>query len=171
VLLLHFALLTAFIFAMNSRLPGRNPAREIVVSFPAVIRKPPAPVVLRPDLVAPVMPLQGPTSPELSMPELTPAPPGPGSISGVGRALFGCDPLKIDTLPPEERAACLPPARPREKSVRFGPPPDSNSPWAKVIAERFREAKPINHPCSLGSYNDIHGLPCLFGSDDPPPHQ
>jgi hypothetical protein len=145
------------------------------VSFPAFIRKPPAPVVLRPDLLASVMPLQRPTQPELSVPQLAPAPAPPGSISGVGRALFGCDPSKIDTLPVEERAACLrlPPAKPREQSVRLGSPPNPSSPWAKAIAERFREAKPINHPCSLGSYNDIHGLPCLFGfSDDPPqPHQ
>jgi hypothetical protein len=166
VLLLHLALLTAFIFAMNWRLPEKNPAREIVVSFPAFIRKSP-PVVLSPDLVAPVMPLQGPTSPELSIPELTPAPPSPGSISGVGRALFGCDPAKIDTLPPEERAACLrlPQGRPREQSVRLGPPPDPNSPFTKEIEERFRQANPINRPCPLGSYQDTHGLPC-FGFEE-----
>ena len=172
VLLLHLALLTAFIFAMNSRLPEKNPAREIVVSFPAFIRKPP-PVVLSPDLVAPVMPLQGPTSPELSIPELTPALPSPGSISGVGRALFGCDPAKIDTLPPQERAACLrlPPTKPREQSVRLGPPPDPNSPFSKVIEERFRKATPISRPCPLGGYEDVRGLPCFGFEEGTPPDE
>jgi hypothetical protein len=175
VLLLHLGLLTAFIFAMNSRLRLTNPVQEIEVSFPAfVVRAPPPAVPLPPELIAPLMPLQLARPSELSLPEITPAPPL-GSITGIGRALFGCEPSKFDTLSPEKRAACLrlPPGKPREQSVRLGPPPDSNSPWAKVIAERFREARPINHPCPLGSYNDVHGLPCLFGfSDDPPqPHQ
>jgi hypothetical protein len=171
VLLLHLALLAAFIFAMNSRIVGRNPAQEIEVSFPAFIRKPPSPVVLRPDLLAPVMPLQRPTQPELSVPELAPAPASPGSISGVGRALFGCDPSKIDTLPVEERAACplLPPAKPREQSVRLGPPPDPNSPFAKVIEERFRKATPISRPCPLGGYEDVRGLPCFGFEEGTPP--
>ena len=175
VLLLHLTLLTVFIFAMNSRLRVINPVQEIEVSFPAFIRRPPPPSVpLIPELIAPLMPLQSARPSELSLPEITPAPPL-GSITGIGRALFGCEPSKLDTLSPEERAACLrlPPGKPSEQSVRLGPPPDSNSPWAKVIAERFREARPINHPCPPGGYNDIHGLPCLFGfSDGPPqPHQ
>ncbi len=171
MLLLHLGLLIAFVIAMNARVRVTNHIQEIEVSFPAFIAKTPPPTApLPPEMIAPLVPLQLARPPELSIPEITPAPPS-GSISGVGRTLFGCDPLKMDTLSPEERAACarLPPGKPREQNVRLGPPPDPNSPWAEVIAERFRKAQPINHPCPLGSYNDIHGLPCLFGFSDNPP--
>jgi hypothetical protein len=170
VLLLHLALLTAFIFAMNSRLRLTYPVQEIEVSFPASVARAPRPVVpLSPELIAPVMPAQ-PTPPSgPSVPEIAPA-PSPGSISGIGRALFGCDPSTLDLLPPEQRAACLrlPQSRPREQSVRLGPPPDPNSPFTKEIEERFRQANPINRPCPLGSYQDTHGLPC-FGFEEKSP--
>jgi hypothetical protein len=95
--------------------------------------------------------------------------PAPGAISGVGRALFDCNPAKLDLLPPEARASCLRlSGKPREANVRLGPRPDPNSPFAKELEERFREATPINRPCPLGSYNDTHGLPC-FGFDNEAP--
>jgi hypothetical protein len=94
----------------------------------------------------------------------------PGGISGVGRALFGCDPMTLDKVSPEARADCLrlPKGQSHGQSVRLGPPPDPNSPFAKEIEERFRKAEPINRPCPLGSYNDIRGLPC-FGFDQEAP--
>lgn len=170
VLLLHLGLIIALFFAMNARVHVTNHIQEIEVSFPAFIAKTPPPTApLPPELIAPLTPLQPAPRPELSIPEITPAPP-PGSISGVGRALFGCDPSKLDTLSPEERAACvrLPPGKPREQSVRLGPPPEPNSPFAKVIEERFREANPMSRPCPLDGYDDLHGLPC-FGFDEKAP--
>lgn len=102
--------------------------------------------------------------------EPTPAAPAPGAVEGVGRALFGCDPAELDTLSPEARTSCSRryAGRPREQSVRLGPPPDPNSPFTKEIEERFREAQPIMRPCTQASHNDTLGLPC-FGFDQKAP--
>ncbi|HEY2447069.1 MAG TPA: hypothetical protein VGI20_15150 [Rhizomicrobium sp.] len=167
VLLLHVGLAIAFLVAMNVRAPQMSSFREIEVSFPQIVEKP-RPAMPQPDLIRPAAPAQSVILPEMNAPGI--GPPNPGAISGVGRALFGCDPSKLDTLPAEQRAACLrlPPGKPREQSVLMGPVADPNSPFTKEIEERFREATPVNRPCASGSYGDLHGLPC-FGFDERSP--
>jgi hypothetical protein len=171
VVLLHAGLLAAFLVAEFARTHLPAVSNEIVLTFPARSREqpPPAPM-LRPTLITPALPraIAPPVFP-IVPPPVTSA-PGAGSISGLGRALFGCDPMKLDRLSPEARAACLrlAPGKSHEQSVRLGPPPDPDSPFTKEIEERFRKAQPISRPCPLGSYNDIRGLPC-FGFDQEAP--
>jgi hypothetical protein len=155
---------------MNARVPQANPFREIEVSFPRIAERPrPPPPMAQPNLIVPVMPSAMPALPGLSVPKPAPALP-PGSIGGIGRALFGCDALNLDRLSPEDRARCLRLGQgaPHERSVRLGPAPDPDSPFTREIEERFREARPINRPCASGSYEDLHGLPC-FGFDEKAP--
>jgi hypothetical protein len=111
-------------------------------------------------LIAPETPLLPASPGQLFVPK---SPPSPEALSGVGRALFGCDPQKLDTLSAKDRAACrrVPSRAPAQRSVRLGPALDPNSPFTKEIEERFRPAAPINRPCPLGSFNDTHGLPCF----------
>ncbi|HEY6578978.1 MAG TPA: hypothetical protein VIY09_06625 [Rhizomicrobium sp.] len=171
VLLLHLGLVTAFLFAHYARPRLSGGTQEIEVTFPVSVRRQARPLpALQPKLISPTAPVAPPSPIESVAPKTTPSLPGPGAISGVGRALFGCDPMKLDTLSPEDRAACqrLPLGKPHEQSVRLGRPPDPNSPFTKEIEERFRDAEPIVRPCPLGSYNDIRGLPC-FGFDEKAP--
>jgi hypothetical protein len=171
VLLLHLGLLAAFLFADYGRTRLPKSALEIEISIPAPAQNPPpAWQAIRPKLIAPSAPAI--TLPPLlpPVPEAEKPSPAPGAISGVGRALFGCDPAKLDLLSPEARATCLrlAPGTQPQQSVLLGPPPDPNSPFTKETKERFREAKPIMRPCPQGSYNDIRGLPC-FGFDQEAP--
>ncbi|HEX4080688.1 MAG TPA: hypothetical protein VHX61_17640 [Rhizomicrobium sp.] len=165
VLLLHLALLATFLVAsrVSMRLP--NALRELEFTFAEPARNPrPLPsAALQPRFLKPVATAVI-APPALSfVPQSGAAAPAPGAIPGIGRALFGCDPAKLDLLSPETRAACarLPLVKPREQSVRLGPPPDPNSPFTREIEERFHEAVPINRPCALDSYNDTLGLPCF----------
>ncbi|HEX4158213.1 MAG TPA: hypothetical protein VHY79_07035 [Rhizomicrobium sp.] len=172
VLLLHLLLLAGFFFSNLARPHQPGTGREIELFIPRVLHHAvplPAPP-LRPNLIRPAMPeIIVPPAPQ-GTPGVSAAPPAPGSLQGVGRALFGCDPAKLDTLSPEARAGCLRSyaGKPHEQSVRLGPPPDPNSPFTKEIEERFREARPINRPCPPGSHNDTLGLPC-FGFDQKSP--
>ncbi|MGH6888461.1 MAG: hypothetical protein ACREHF_04590 [Rhizomicrobium sp.] len=171
VLLLHLGVITVLIITIRttSNSPAATHEIEIVVSPPA--RKlPPPPESVAPQLIRPEMPKAiAPAIPPAASPG-TAAAPAPGAISGVGRALFGCDAAKLDRLSTAARGACLrlPSGRPHEQSVRLGPPPDPNSPFTKEIEERFRQAQPINRPCPQGSYNESRGLPC-FGFDQQSP--
>lgn len=174
VLLLHLVLITIFIMTNYRAAQFTGGFKEIQLTLPPRLRRIVPPPALQPRLVSPVSP-RVITAPQIN---ILPGPgvgvPAPRSISGVGRALFGCNPAKLDLLSPEARAACqrLPAAKPREASVRLGPPPDPNSPFTKEIEERFRKANPINRPCPLGSYNDIRGLPCFgFDQESPLPPQ
>jgi hypothetical protein len=165
VLLLHLALLATFLVAsrVSMRLPDTLREVEFTFAKPARNPQPPPSAALQPRFLKPAAPAVV-VPPALSfVPESGAAAPAPGAISGIGRALFGCDPDKLDLLSPEARATCarLPLARPREQSVRLGAPPDPNLPFAREIEERFREAVPINRPCALDSYNDTLGLPCF----------
>ncbi|MGH6879096.1 MAG: hypothetical protein ACREHV_17185 [Rhizomicrobium sp.] len=171
VLLLHAGLVMAFLFVHSARMRLPSGMQEIEVSFPVFVSRQPPPLpALRPELISPVTPVVSPPPVDTFAPNVVPTLPGAAAISGVGRALFGCDPMKLDTLSPEARAACLrlPPGKPHEQSVRLGPPPDPDSPFTKEIEERFRQATPIVRSCPLGSYNDTHGLPC-FGFDQEAP--
>lgn len=164
VLLLHLGLLSALFLYNFARTAVIGPIREIEIRFPAVVRKQnplPAPALL-PQFVSPYAPALPAIPGQLLAPPL-PAAPAPGAISGVGRALFGCDPHKIDLLSPQDRAACLrmPSGKSAPQNVRMSPPPDPNSPFTREIEERFREAEPIDRPCPLGSFNDTYGLPCF----------
>ncbi len=170
VLVLHLLLAAAFLFANYARTHLARTSQVIELSFPPLIRRPvplpvPQPTLLRPTVPEIVVPPVPPASPEA-----LPATPAPGAVQGVGRALFGCNPAKLDTLSPEARAGCLHlyAGKPHEQSVRLGPPPDPNSPFTKEIEERFRDAHPINRPCPQGSHNDTLGLPC-FGFEQQSP--
>lgn len=172
VFLLHLGLLAAFLVADHARTHLRKAAQEIEISFLAPpIRSHPLPSpVIQPRLIAPSAPaIILPPAPQ-TVPETERNEPAPGVLSGVGRALFGCDPAKLDLLSPRAHAACLrlPPGKPHEASVLLGPPPDPDSPFTKEIQDRFRDATPIMRPCELGSYNDIRGLPC-FGFEQKAP--
>lgn len=166
VVLLHVLLLAAFLFANFARNHLQSGSREIELAFPPAVRRamPPRAPALQPNLIAPAMPeiVTPPVLPP-GTPGTLPAAPAPGGILGVGRALFGCDPEKLDTLPSGARASCLRlyAGKPHEQSARLGPPPDPNSPFTKEIEERFREAQPIIRPCAQGSHNDTLGLPCF----------
>jgi len=96
--------------------------------------------------------------------------PVPDTISGVGHALFGREPQNRFMLSPQDRITCLrlPRGNTPLANVRMPPPPDPTSPFTKEIQERFREARPINRPCSLGSFNDTRGLPCFGSSREDP---
>lgn len=171
VLLLHAALLSAFLFANYTRTASPNAAMEIEIRFPppAPAQKRALPPALQPRLLSPTAPTLPAVPGELFAPLQIPS-PTPGAMSGVGRALFGCDPQKLDLLSPQNRAACLrlPRGKAAVASLRMPAPADPNSPFTKEIEERFREAAPINRPCPLGSYNDTHGLPCFgFGEKSP----
>jgi hypothetical protein len=170
VLAVHFGILAAFLFAHGARTFVSSRGEEIEIRFPP---PPPRPALsiapaLKPQWIAPVAPMRPALPGQLFAPEALPA-PGANSLSGVGRALFGCDPQKLDLLSAQDRAACVrAPAKPPQQSVGLGRPPDPNSSFAKEIEERFREARPINRPCELGSFNDTHGLPCFgFGEQAP----
>lgn len=168
VLLLHLAVIGAFAFAF--RLATNVPAvtHEVEISFPPrTHRRSPElnpPQLTRPEVPNVIAPTILQTNPSV------PATPSAGAISGVGRALFGCDPATFDRLSTEARARCLHfvPGRPHEQSVLLGPPPDPKSPFTKEIEQRFRKAQPIDRPCPSGSYNDLRGLPC-FGFDPDSP--
>ncbi len=160
VIAVHLALISAFMIAGYERSSVAPAGHEIEIVFrPPTGRAGPAlPPAIAPELFAPVAPAAAAKAP----PSINPSVPAAPALSGVGRALFGCDPMKLDKLSPEDRAACLRlHGKPHEQSVRMGPPPDPNSPFTKEIEERFREAVPINRPCPQGSYNDTHGLPCF----------
>ena len=169
VLAIHVVVISALVIASHVRIHVAPREREIEIVFPIRHEKAlPLVAPILPELFAPVTPQPPPPS---SAPPLQSIPIAPNarSLSGVGRALFGCDPTKLDTLSPEDRAACLRlPRKAPEQSVRIGSPPDPNSPFEKVIEERFREAVPINRPCPQGSYNDTHGLPCFDFSEKAP---
>lgn len=167
VLLLHLIVITAFVVAFRATSNAPVVTHEIEIVFPALARRPPALLqTIRPQLMRPDMPRA--IAPAISTvnPPASTARPATGAISGVGRALFGCDPEKLDLLSPDARASCLrlAPGKRQERSVRLGPPPNPNSPFTKEIEERFRKARPIIRPCPLGGYNDTRGLPC-FGFD------
>jgi hypothetical protein len=172
-LALHLGFLTAFLFANSARTLVSGRMEEIELRFPApppLQQLPPA-SALQPKLISPAAPAF-PVIPGRLFAPPSSAAPAPGAISGVGRALFGCDPQKLDTLSAQDRAACLrtPSGKALPQSVRMPPPPDPNSPFTKEIEERFREAKPINQPCPLGSFNDTHGLPCFgFAGEEAEP--
>jgi hypothetical protein len=162
VLALHLGFLAAFLFANYARTFVSSREEEIEIRFPPPPPRPTLPIApaLEPRLIAPMAPTNPVIRGQLFAPEILPT---PDSLSGIGRALFGCDPQKLDTLSAQDRAACLhaPPSNPRQ-SVGLGPPPDPNSPFSKEIEERFREATPINRPCPLDSLKDTLGLP-FFG--------
>lgn len=164
VLLLHLGLLSAFLFANYARTASHNRTGEIEIRFaPAATRPNPVfPPALHPKFLSPTAPALPALPGQLFAPSQSPS-PAPGAISGVGRALFGCDPQKLDLLSPQDRAACLhlSGAKSVVASIRMPPPPDPDSPFTKEIEERFRDATPINRPCPLGSFNDTHGLPCF----------
>jgi hypothetical protein len=163
VLLLHLALLSALLFANYPRAASYNLAREIEIRFPPTVakRSPTVLPALQPKFLSPTPPVLPVLPGQLFAPPE--AAPAPGAISGVGRALFGCDTRALETLPPQDRAACLrlPQRKAPLANVRMPSPPDPKSPFTKEIDERFREARPINRPCPLGSFNDTHGLPCF----------
>jgi hypothetical protein len=165
VLLLHLGLVTVFLFANYARTLTGNQTEEIELRLPPPPPRQtvPIPPALEPQLIAPETPLLPVFPGQLFAPKFLPAPPSPEVLSGVGRALFGCDPQKLDTLSAKDRAACLrvPSRAPPPHNVRLGLAPDPNSPFTKEIEERFRQAVPINRPCPLGSFNDTHGLPCF----------
>lgn len=170
VLLLHLAVVSAFVVAIRVT-PPTTVTQEIEVSFPPRTSLPiTLPNVVPEHLLRPAMPKAVAPTISTSGPSFSTETPTPGAISGVGRALFGCDAANLDRLSPAARAACLrlPKARSHEASVRLGPPPDPNSPFTREIEQRFRQAQPINRPCPPGSYNDIRGLPC-FGFDQEAP--
>jgi hypothetical protein len=172
VLLLHLALLSAFLFANYTRIRLSKVAEEIEITFPAPERatQTPLPPVPNPKLITPLPPETVAPPSVIIGPEAAPAAPNPGALEGVGRALFGCDPAKRDLLLPEARAGCLRlhAGKPHEQSVLLGPPPDPNSPFTREIEERFRDAQQIIRPCPQGSHNDTLGLPC-FGFDQEAP--
>ena len=161
VLLLHFGLLGAFLFfASTARTVVRSAFREIVVTFPAASPTHPSSSEIKPQFLSPANPVLPAAPGQLFAPQ--PQTPSAGAISGVGRALFGCDPQTLERLPAKERAGCLHlPQHGTSQSSLLVPAPDPNSPFTKEIEERFRTATPINRPCALGSYNDTHGLPCF----------
>ena len=170
VLLLHVVLLIAFLLANCVCTIPRNPPREIEIAFaPTVAKRSPTVVrALEPKFLSPTVPVLPAIPGELVAPHK--ALPVPGAISGVSRALFGCEPQKLHMLSPQDQITCL--SLPRGTTplanVRMPPPPDPGSPFTKEIQERFREATPINRPCPLGSFNDTHGLPCFgFPGGDP----
>jgi hypothetical protein len=170
VLLLHLLVIAAFVEAI--RVTSHVPAvtQDVEVFFPARAHRPqPLPENIPPHLMRPEMPKAVAPAIPPATPSITGV-PSPGAISGVGRALFGCAPEKLDRLSPEARTGCLSfsPGKPHERSVRLGPPPDPNSPFTKELEQRFRHAQPINRPCPPGSYNDTRGLPC-FGFDQEAP--
>ncbi|HEY1612585.1 MAG TPA: hypothetical protein VGF97_02685 [Rhizomicrobium sp.] len=173
VIALHVAFLGSLLLAMRTHPPVSPQGREIQLVLPAIVTRhlPFLPAPPEPSLEAPAMPPL-PAAPEALAPPPPPAPamPAPGAILGIGRALFGCDPMTMDSLSPDDRARCLhlAPGKLPERNVRLGPPPDPNSPFEKVIEERHRDANTINRPCPPGSYNDTHGLEC-FGFDDKAP--
>ena len=171
VLLLHLALLSAFVFANYTRTVLHNPAGEIESRFAPTPAKPNPTVspAMQPNFLSPAAPVLPAAPGQLFAPPQASS-PAPGAISGIGHALFGCDPQKLDLLSPQDRAACLRLARAKSSmaSIRMPPPPDPNSLFAKETEERFGEASPINRPCPLGSFNDTHGLPCFdFGEQSP----
>jgi hypothetical protein len=165
VLLLHLALVTVFLFANDAPTLTGNWPEEIDLRrpLPPPRQTVPIPPALEPQWIAPETPLLPVYPGQLFAPKSLPAPASPESLSGVGRALFGCDPQKLDTLSAKDRAACrrVPSRVPPPQNVRLGLAPDPNSPFTKDIEERFRRAVPINRPCPLGSFNDTHGLPCF----------
>jgi len=175
VLALHVGLLVLFLLA-NARAPLSGGVKEIELRFPPrVPRAVPLAPAFQPKFLSPAAPVLPAIPGELFAPPQQSAPPVPDAISGLGRALFGCDPQRLDMLSAKDRAACLRGplgARPQQ-SVRLGPPPDPNSPFTKEIEERFRVATPINRPCPQGSFNDIHGLPCFAFDQEAPllPHR
>jgi hypothetical protein len=175
VVLLHLALISAFIFVNYARTHLPKSAQEIELTFSAAnpsIAPPPLPAI-QPTLISPTPPPY--VAPPLlrSAPQAAPSAPSSGAIEGVGRALFGCDPAKLNLLSPEARAGCLRlhTGKPHEQSVLLGPPPDPNSPFTKEIEERFRDAQPIMRPCPQGSRNDTLGLPCFGFDQEAPPLQ
>ena len=168
VLLLHVVLLSAFLLANCVCTIPRNSPREIEISFPPNATKRSATVVpaLRPKFLSPTVPVLPPISGELFAPRQVL--PVPGPTSGVGRAPFGCELQKLFTLSPQDQITCLRLQHAPLANIRMPPPPDPASPFTKEIQERFREARSINRPCPLGSFNDTHGLPCFgFSSGDP----
>jgi hypothetical protein len=177
VLALHFGLVTLFLAANYTRTSMSGRFEEIEIRFPPPpARAPASPApVLQPKFLSPSTPVIPAIPGQLFAPPEQAAPPAPGAIFGVGRALFGCDPQKRDTLSAQERAACqrISPHAPPQQTVRLGPAPDPNSPFTKEIEERFQEAVPINRPCPLGSFNDVHGLPCFAFDQEAPllPHR
>jgi len=175
VLLVHLGLLGALFFASTLGTGVHNPYREIELTFRIPMRTglPPAlPPALRPNFIAPKNPLLPARPGQLSVPLAQPGPASPDTISGVGRALFGCDPKTLDLLPAKDRAGCLhlPQSTASAPNLRMPSPPGPNSPFTKEIEERFRQAIPINRPCPLGSFNDTRGLPCFgFQGDEASP--
>jgi hypothetical protein len=165
VVVLHVVFVAALIAALNSHSGLRQVAREIQL----LLLKPPPPT--KTEILPPPEPLPPMRFPALEAPEPeVPLPSSPSSLSaipvppavtGVGKALFGCNPeTRLGT---EEREQC-PHGQfgaPHEQSVGLGPPPDPDSPWAKAVAERNTQPRPINQPCPLGSYQDTRGLPCF----------
>jgi hypothetical protein len=162
VVVLHFTVIAALIAALNSHSSVWQSVREIQL---LLIKPPPPPVKPRilpplPPMAFPLLEAPEPIMPLPSAPPVSAVPASP-SITSVGKALFGCD--RLGGLPQEEGPQCPETqfGAPREQSVGLGPPPDPDSPWAKVIAERNTPPRPINQPCPLGSYQDTHGLPCF----------
>jgi len=163
VLLLHVVLLSVFLFAnCMCTIPGNSP-REIAIAFPPTVpkRSPTVAPALQPKFLSPTVPVLPAIPRELFAPRQVS--PVPGTISGVGHALFSCEPQNLFMLSPQDRTTCLrlPHGNAPLANVRMPPPPDPTSPFTKEIQERFREARPINRPCPLGSFNDTHGLPCF----------
>jgi hypothetical protein len=172
VLVLHAGFLMLFLIVSQVRMSIGGRLQEIELRIPPPPNFPATRIApgLQPKFLSPATPVLPAFPGQLLAPPVQSTLPTPGAISGVGRALFGCDPQKLDLLSAKDRAACLRLARgaQRQQSVRLGPPPDPNSPFTKEIEERFRDAAPINQPCPQGSFNDVHGIPCFAFDQDAP---
>jgi hypothetical protein len=99
-ILMQAAFLALLIQSLHLGVARKAPPREWTILLPK-LSEPPAPARTAPAIRMPVL-----RAPPQDKPLVT-APPTGKDLQGIGRALFGCAPQDLATLPDEQRSACL----------------------------------------------------------------